>query len=57
MTKKDFELIAEVIRDTRGDRQGDIAQLTPDSLSVRMSNALESTNPRFDAARFRRACA
>jgi hypothetical protein len=51
MTRKDFELIAEVIatawhgsEETRAD------------LSRKMADALETTNPRFNRALFLEAC-
>ena len=51
MTKKDFELIAEVIGKAwhgSADTRADIANAFADEL--------ESTNPRFDRARFLTAC-
>jgi hypothetical protein len=49
MTKKDYELIASVIRLwTTGE--------TRIHLAFKMSEALKGTNPRFDAERFYAAC-
>ena len=49
MTRKDFELIAEVLRNAALDK------LTREFLAGYFSIALARTNPRFDAARFIRA--
>ena len=49
MTRKDFQLIADVIKTARatyGDPQ------TIGLLAQTMAKALETTNPRFDADRF-----
>lgn len=64
MTRKDYELIAKVIRDTRTDleayRSAQARELTSDEavdlLALNMTTALYNTNPRFDASRFREAC-
>lgn len=51
MTKKDFELIAEVIGNAwhgSADTRADIANAFADEL--------ENTNPRFDRAKFLTAC-
>ena len=54
MTRKDFELIAEVIRlfPWISDAQRDVGDL----IAVRLANALATTNPRFDTERFLKAC-
>jgi hypothetical protein len=55
MTRKDFELIARTIRQTR-QYQLD-SQLIPfDKLVTEFAFNLASTNPRFDHDRFVRAC-
>lgn len=51
MTRRDFELIAAVIRDAHLTVHGQRVTLASD-----MANALECTNPAFDRARFLRAC-
>jgi hypothetical protein len=51
MTRKDFELIAEVIA-TSWSGSGELKN----ALAVNMADALQSTNPRFDRARFIAAC-
>lgn len=50
MSKKDFILIARVIRDARlaGDANASVA--------IRFADALRSTNGRFDRERFLKAC-
>jgi hypothetical protein len=51
VTRSDFELLAGVVRDTMAVRApGRLA------LAVDMAAALARTNPRFDRARFIRAC-
>ena len=48
MTRKDFELIAAVIRQgTAWERSG---------LAIRFADALEESNPRFDRDAFLKAC-
>lgn len=51
MTKKDYELIAEVIA-TAWHGSGELKS----SLANNMADALQTTNPRFDRARFLAAC-
>jgi hypothetical protein len=51
MTRKDFELIAEVIA-TSWAGSGELKN----ALAVNMADALQATNPRFDRARFIAAC-
>lgn len=51
MTKKDFELIANILRDNR---EG--AEVTIDTLAEHFACAFTYTNPRFDAERFITAC-
>jgi len=59
MTKKDFELIAKVIKDLAQDQKerGAFAN-NPDLETVAnwFALELEETNPRFDRARFVDAC-
>lgn len=61
MSRKDYELIAETLRISKPRRSqtDDIGQ----ALRVSWNNTVENfaaelrgTNPRFDAARFRKAC-
>lgn len=63
MTKKDFELIADAIRDVyeyqkdsdgRGSKK--IKQGAIRAAADSLSEALARTNPRFDRARFMAAC-
>lgn len=59
MTKKDFELIAAAIVSTRipYDRVSLSAyQLMLGAVAESLANALATTNPRFDRARFLAAC-
>ena len=51
MTKKDFELIAEILADNR---EG--AEPIIDTLAEHFACALTYENPRFDEARFIAAC-
>jgi hypothetical protein len=53
MTRRDFQLIADVIAETRA-TFGDYPPI--DQLITRMGTALYGTNPRFDRGRFERAC-
>lgn len=50
MTKKDFQLIARILRDLPADLYG------PEQVAERFAEELKRTNPRFDAARFLKAC-
>lgn len=60
MTKKDFELIARAMREGRtyvgtdfaADRESDLHTLC----CYRLADALATTNPRFDRAKFLQAC-
>ncbi len=54
MTRKDFELIAEVIRNARGSSQE--AEAVLDSITYRFVGALASTNPNFDREKFISKC-
>ena len=59
MTKKDYILIAQVIRDshqfwTEG-KPGQMAE-SRDTFAFQMSNALKAENPRFDRDIFHEAC-
>ena len=53
MTKKDFELIAEAIRDGREHYSSNKAHATH---AAEVANVLAYTNPRFDRVRFVLAC-
>jgi hypothetical protein len=57
MTKKDYEMLAEFMRFTAPESwdSEDTKQQWVMMLNV-LSNKLVGTNPRFDYARFRRAC-
>lgn len=49
MTRKDYELIAKVLRDFVGD-SGDV--IDRDKIALELSKALAQENPRFDTKRF-----
>ena len=51
MTRKDFEMIAEVIA-TSWHGSGELKN----AIACKMADALARTNPRFDRARFIAAC-
>jgi hypothetical protein len=53
MTRRDFQLIADVVRDLR-ETFGET--LPADRLIHELGTALYSTNGRFDRGRFERAC-
>jgi hypothetical protein len=53
MTRKDFELIARVIKAQRAPHND---SATLDELTREFAYALEETNPRFDSFLFLRAC-
>lgn len=52
MTRKDFQLIADVLKNA--DEVADSESLT--ALAVMFADALEDENPRFDTEKFLRAC-
>jgi hypothetical protein len=52
MTKKDYELIAEVILNSQGLTRGGVM----DTLAERMADALAGTNERFNRSLFLKAC-
>lgn len=54
MTKRDFELIARVIRSVPSWDESDSARRR--ELAMTFANALTETNPRFDRERFLEAC-
>ena len=54
MTRRDFELIAGVVRYVRDLKTTDANTL--DLLSIGFANELGRNNQRFDKARFMRAC-
>jgi hypothetical protein len=57
MTRKDFVLIAETIKQLPSFQQpadGDVVRFS--ALVARFADALATTNPRFNRARFERAC-
>jgi hypothetical protein len=57
MTRKDYQLIAAALKDAR---EANVVytngEHVTDLCAVRVANALESDNPRFDRARFLAAC-
>lgn len=55
MTKRDFELIAAVIKARMADASH-IERLELERLSLDMADALRSTNKQFNRDRFLRAC-
>ena len=65
MSKKDFELIARVLKRCRADSEYHTALSGPqrraavasiDNASIDFADELAATNPRFDRERFLRAC-
>ena len=54
MTRKDFELIAGVLKDISNSNKvvGDTAENLMYQVRIAMSDALATTNPRFDRTRF-----
>jgi len=60
MTKKDFELIAQAVREAREglghDGKAGADAFTLNRVSDRLCRALSATNGRFDRDRFLRAC-
>ena len=57
MSRKDFELIAAVLREAHDQTDASsTARLLTDSLAEDFAHALARTNDRFDRARFLRAC-
>jgi hypothetical protein len=50
MTKKDFEMIASVLKGSKEDG------LTPKQIGLCFTMVLASKNPRFDKERFLKAC-
>jgi hypothetical protein len=58
MTKKDYELIAEMIREARRETETTpmAAMEAIDNLTLGLSVALRQDNPRFDHVRFVAAC-
>ena len=56
MTRKDFELIAETIRNLSVTTDPLLADAIRSTVADQFADALASTNPRFDRGRFIRAC-
>jgi hypothetical protein len=54
MTKKDYELIAEVIKGLRADFGDNPVAL--EVIALEMASELQHTNDRFDSAKFLKAC-
>lgn len=55
MTKKDFELIARVLKAGRNADRPD-SSITVDAIAEDFAGALAKENPRFDRRRFLKAC-
>lgn len=55
MTRKDFQLIADVIAAVREETGGTVDGIL-DNMSRKFADVLYGTNPRFDRGRFERAC-
>lgn len=53
MTKKDFELLAEIMRESGGDFRSNTAHAAHAGM---MAERLATTNPRFDRSKFILAC-
>ena len=56
MTKKDFVMIASVLRDVRTEAIGTFGLVAADMMIERVATEFEARNDRFDRARFLRAC-
>ena len=59
MTKKDYELIAKAITDSRYLGEQALAyeyQSALNNVTLRIAGVLADTNPRFDSSRFLSAC-
>ena len=57
MTRKDYIMIAEILRFNRRDfTQGDDGLMLLDILANQFANELQADNPRFDRAKFLDAC-
>jgi hypothetical protein len=57
MTRKDFELIADVLRDVRESyADNNVSTQHVDTVAKCFAIRLQGTNPRFDQDRFMRAC-
>lgn len=55
MTKRDFELIAEVMDDLDGSEIG-LSRGTHNAIAEALADAFSRTNPRFNRSRFLKAC-
>ena len=57
MTRKDFELIADTIRNLRdASYESGVNELQREMIAKQFAAALRSTNPNFNRDRFVRAC-
>lgn len=57
MTRKDYVMIAETLRQNRKDfNEGEDGLMLLTILAHQLANGLEADNPRFDRARFLVAC-
>lgn len=56
MTRRDFELIADGIKRSRGRRDTSDQAGIIDTVAYELAASLAGTNPRFDRARFLAAC-
>lgn len=57
MTRKDYQLIADAIAETRSECSGDgcTASISLTTLAENLSTRLRADNPRFDRSRFLKA--
>jgi hypothetical protein len=56
MTRKDFQLIASILREAAERHIIEPGSYTQSWLVERFTEALYNTNPQFNASRFRHAC-
>lgn len=56
MTKQDFQLIADTIKGESFNWGGQMTDPQHERLASNFADALAHTNPRFDRARFLKAC-
>ena len=56
MTRKDFDLIANVLAECHRTSRNRVDQSNVDHVIEEMADALVKTNPRFDRERFVTAC-
>ncbi len=56
MSRKDYELIAHVLKDAHLEYDAKHAGFVVNGIAARFAEALAADNPRFDSPRFLRAC-